>query len=321
MNAITVVIPVWDSYVPRLEGCVADVLSQNATVEVLVVDNASEQPLPPLPEEVRALRLEERVSVGAARNAALPHIRTRATVFADVDDRLLPGALAHLGAMLDADDEAVAAVARQVHWNPRTGERRSLMRAPRPIVARLARFPRLLALCTLRFNVFPLVGCAALRTETVRAAGGFGDGNLGEDWELAAALAWRGRIAFSERATRLYAVEEGSLWHRRHERAVFESRFAAFRARIYADPALPRWARSTHALITRLQRRDLERMFSEGTFRPPGTPEVEGRASRVVRRHRDDRRIPCGAPDSEAFPDERSRENASEASHLLRSAR
>jgi glycosyltransferase involved in cell wall biosynthesis len=270
------VIPVWGSYVARLEDCVADVLAQNAEVELLVVDNASDRPLPPLPAAVRTLRLDERVTVGAARNAALPHVRTRAVVFADVDDRLLPGALAHLDAVLRADAEAVAVVARQVHWNPRTGERRSLGRAPRPVVARVARFPRLLALCTLRFNVFPLVGCAALRTDAARAAGGFGDGNLGEDWELAAALAWRGRIVFSGRATRLYAVEDGSLWHRAHERTVFESRYAAFRARLYADPALPRWARATRALITRLQRRDLVRMFAKGAYRPPGLPGVGG---------------------------------------------
>lgn len=268
MSQLTVVIPVWDNYCEQIVPCVEDILAQDAAAEILVIDNASSVRLPVLPARVRTLRLSERVSVGAARNASLPHVHSRYVLFADADDRLLPGAISHLVEILDADARRVAAVGRQIRWSPRSGERVALERAPRPIVHRIAPFRHLLALCTLRFNIFPIVGCAALRTDAVRASGGFGDGNVGEDWELCAALAWRGPIAFSRRSTRLYAVGEGSLWHRQHERATFEAQYARFRRRLDADPAVPSWTRPLRAVFARLQRRDLDRMFRHGTYHP-----------------------------------------------------
>ena len=287
MSEITVVIPVWGSYCARLAACVEDVRAQDCDAEILVVDNASEVPLPRLPAEVRALRLAERLSVGAARNAALADVRTRYVLFADADDRLLPGTLSFLVEMLDAKPGLVAAVTKQVLWDPVCDQRMIVQRSPRPIVYRIAPFPRLLALCTLRFNVFPIVGCAALRTNTVRSSGGFGDGNVGEDWELCAALAWRGRIGFSRRPGRLYAVEDGSLWHRDHDRSTFEAQYSRFRRRLFADPAVPWWARLTRRAITRFQRRDLDRMFRDGAYRPEtarlGHPAARGFSGRAAR--------------------------------------
>ncbi len=272
MSELTVVIPVWGAYCAKLADCIADVRRQSLDAEIVVVDNASEVPLPELPPGVRCLRLRERVSVGAARNAALPHLRTPYVLFADADDRLLPGTLAFLVAMLRGRPELVAALTRQVLWNPQTGERAETAGSPRPVVYRIAPFQRLLALCTLRFNIFPIVGCAALRTDAVRASGGFGDGNVGEDWELCASLAWRGPIGFSRRPGRLYAVEDGSLWHREHDRAVFEEHYARFCARLFADPAVPGWARLLRPVVARLHRRDLERMFRPGAYHPrPGS--------------------------------------------------
>ena len=125
-------------------------------------------PLPELPAGVQVLRLDRRVSVGAARNAALPEVTTPYVVFVDADDRLLPGTLSFLAGALDESPELVAAVTRQLHWDPATGERSETGGAPRPVVYRIARFRRLLALCTLRFNIFPIVGCAAIRTDAVR---------------------------------------------------------------------------------------------------------------------------------------------------------
>ena len=271
MSGITVVIPVWDAYCAKLTPCVVDVRRQEGDAEILVVDNASTVPLPELPAGVQVLRLDRRVSVGGARNAALPEVKTPYVVFVDADDRLLPGTLSFLADVLDDSPELVAAVTRQLHWDPATGERSETGGAPRPVVYRIARFRRLLALCTLRFNIFPIVGCAAIRTDAARASGGFGDGNLGEDWELCSALAWRGRIGFYRRPGRLYAVEDGSLWHRSHDREVFEAQYRGFRNRLFSDPAVPRWARLARPVVARLQRRDLNRMFREGAYHPrPG---------------------------------------------------
>jgi len=268
MSGLTVVVPVWGRYCSKLRGCVEDIRRQELQAEILVVDNASEVPLPELPEDVRILRLDRRGSVGYARNAALPYVATPYVLFADADDGLLPGTLSLLAAMLDAEPELVAAVSRQLHWNPRTGERRETRGAPRPVVYRLARLPRLLALCTLRFNIYPVIGGTALRTEAVRASGGFGEANLGEDWELASALAWRGPIGFTRKPGLLYAVEEGSLWHRPHRREAFEEKDRRFRDRLYRDPAVPRWARLSRPLVAWLHRRDVRRTFDGGSFHP-----------------------------------------------------
>jgi glycosyltransferase involved in cell wall biosynthesis len=268
MSELTVVVPVWGRYSEKLRACVEDLRRQDLRAEIVVVDNASDVPLPDLPEGVRTLRLEQRVSAGGARNAALPIVTTPYVVFADVDDRLLPGTLSLLAGILRDDPGLVAAASRQLHWNPRTGEKHETRGAPRPVVYRLARFPRLLALCTLRFNVFPVIGGTALRTDVVRASGGFGNANLGEDWELASALAWRGRIGFTRTHGLLYAVEEGSLWHRPHEPEAFEEKYGHFRERLYRDPAVPGWARLTRPLFTALQRRDVRRRFAGGSYHP-----------------------------------------------------
>jgi glycosyltransferase involved in cell wall biosynthesis len=265
---ITIVVPIWDAYCRKLRACVDDLLQQDGDHEILVVDNASTAPLPELPQGVRTFRLDRRATVGAARNAAMAHVTTPFVLFADADDRLLPGTVAFLVSELRARPEIVAAVVRHLHWDPETDTRTETNGAPRPIVYRLAPLRSLLALCTLRFNIFPIVGCAAVRADAVRASGGFGDGNVAEDWELCAALAWRGPIGFYRRPGRLYAVEEGSLWHRRHSREEFEERYDAFRRRLFADPAVPMWARALRPIVAALHRHDLNEIFRDGAYHP-----------------------------------------------------
>jgi hypothetical protein len=72
--ALTVVIPVYDAYVRWLPGCVASVWRQRDETElgVLVIDNASAQPLPDLPAGVEVARTPRRLSLGAARNFGRP---------------------------------------------------------------------------------------------------------------------------------------------------------------------------------------------------------------------------------------------------------
>jgi glycosyltransferase involved in cell wall biosynthesis len=270
---VTVVIPVWDAYCAHLQECVRDLMTQEGVaMDVIVVDNASDSEIPDLPGDVRVLRLPGRVSVGAVRNAAVEHVHTPYVLFLDADDRLLPGTVQFLADELDAAPAAVAAICKHVLWDAKTDRRVIADRSPKPVVYRLARSRHLLGLATLRFNIFPIVGCAAIRTEVFRDAGGFGDGNLGEDWELCAALAWRGRISFHRRPGRLYAVEEGSLWHRLQTRERFERQFEAFQQRMATDRRVPAYAKLLlrHG-IRHAHARDVDRLTAHGDFRPPIT--------------------------------------------------
>jgi hypothetical protein len=77
METLTVVIPVYDDYVRWLDGCVASVWAQRdeTALRVLVVDNASSQPLPELPEGVHVERTPP--SCIAPPTAAIASIRSR----------------------------------------------------------------------------------------------------------------------------------------------------------------------------------------------------------------------------------------------------
>jgi glycosyltransferase involved in cell wall biosynthesis len=109
---VSVVIPVWDDYARRLPSALASLGDQGMALTIIVVDNASTTPVPDAPQAT-TLRLERRVSVGAARNAGLAAVDTPFVCFLDADDELLPGALvrlrASLGRVLHASSRSAAA--------------------------------------------------------------------------------------------------------------------------------------------------------------------------------------------------------------------
>jgi len=267
--AVTVVTAVWDSYCALLPDAVGSALAQEGVdVELIVVDNASTAPLPPMPREVKLLRSRDRLSAGAARNLALPQVSAPAVLFLDADDVLLPGALERLAALLHGHPSAVAAVCKRVLWDPASGTERVNARSPRPLVYHLCRWPRLFAALTLRYDVFQLTGCALLDTSVVRDAGGFGDSSLAEDWMLRSALAARGRVVFGREAVVRFRVCGDSLWHREHSREELNRTYAAFRAHRLSDPRLPRWGRALMPLIGVGHRHDIRRLTATGPFRP-----------------------------------------------------
>jgi len=267
-GTVTVVVPVWDSYCAFLPGCLESVLAQEGErPRVIVVDNASRRPLPPLPAGVTVVRAGERLSVGAARNLALAEVETPEVIFCDADDRLLPGALAFLRRRMEERPELVACVCRYVSWNPETGERRVLDRSPRPIVFQVSRHRRAFALANLRYNCFPVAG-GILRTDAARGAGGFGDLNVGEDWILGAQLAFRGPIEFHERPAFLRRVHTGSLWYRRHSQADYLRRCELLRERVRRDPAVPGWVKALLPLVALVHRHDVRGAAREGAVEP-----------------------------------------------------
>src|SRR5213076_1304597 len=93
------------------------------------------------------------------------------------------------------------------------------------------------------WSLYPTTGATIMRTERVRAAGGYGDGESGEDWCLGVSLAFRGRIGWSEVPGRVYRLHERSV-RARHTRLRHQIRHArAVRERIRADRGIPAWAR------------------------------------------------------------------------------
>ena len=267
-TGVTVVVPVWDRYCSFLSECLESVLSQEGErPRVIVVDNASQEPLPPLPPEVEVLRTPARLSVGGARNFSLSRVGTSELVFCDADDRLLPGSVSFLRQRMADRPELVACVGRSVSWDPRTDEQVVLERSPKPIVFRVARHRRSFALANLRFNCFPVVG-AILRTAAVENASGFGDSNVGEDWILGTQLAFRGPIEFHERPTFVRRVHSGSLWYRPHTETDYLRRCELLRARVRSDPAIPVWVKASLPILALVHRLDVRRSTRGGTIEP-----------------------------------------------------
>jgi hypothetical protein len=230
---ITVVIPVWDAYVRWLPSALASLDDQGVAVTIIVVDNASRTAVP---EVARAttLRVERRVSVGAARNAGLAAVRTPFVCFLDADDELLPGALARTRDRLVARPSFVAGVTGCVAWAEDTG---AMVRWewPRPLAYRLSRHRRLFALVTALRNAYPTTG-VLIRTEALRAAGGFADADQEEDWLPAVALAARGHVDLDERPGRRCRVSGRSLYGAGADLATMRANRRELRRALRRDP-------------------------------------------------------------------------------------
>jgi hypothetical protein len=240
----TVVIPVWDHYVElRFEQALASVTSQDVPVTVIVVDNASRAALPQLPGVV-VLRTPTRVSLGAARNLGLAHVETDTVMFADADDLILPGTIRRLQAQLRSAPAMVAVAAAFV--DAASGKRH---RWPRPWIARLARFPTLMALVNAAWAIYPITGPVLVRTAVAREVGGHGDVDNGDARCLGAALLFRGPVGWSEEPGCVYHQRSGSNLDRFNSpRGILESS-RSVRARLASDFGGPAWLSAALPLI------------------------------------------------------------------------
>jgi glycosyltransferase involved in cell wall biosynthesis len=247
LPSVTVVIPVWDDYVRLLPEAVESVRSQEAGIPIVVVDNASASDVPAL-EGVKTVRSASRLSIGAARDLGIEQVETPYVLILDADDKLLAGALEFMVAILDSTPSASVSAMSIVEAD--TGQRH---RAPRRFAFRLARHPRLFALADSIWSLLPIQGCALLRTNQVRDAGGYADADWGDDWVLAVSLAFRGRVEVTERLGRYYRRTAGSVSQQPRAASELAASARLVRRRIREDRGIPGWARAALPLITLLQ--------------------------------------------------------------------
>jgi glycosyltransferase involved in cell wall biosynthesis len=234
---VTVVIPAWDRYVEEfLPEAVRSLLEQDLPAELILVDNASNVPVKSA-NGGRVVRVDKRVTVGAARNLGLAAVRTPFVVFWDADDLMLPGTLRVMHERLARAPEAVAVATailertdRPHHW-------------PRDLTRPLARRSRLFRLVHAVSALFPTTGSVMIRTAHARDAGGFADADGGDDWALGVSLAFRGPILLDDHAGRLYRRWPGSLSGKWRTVPDLVEHAAAVRRRLRSDTGVPRWIR------------------------------------------------------------------------------
>ena len=244
--SVTVVIPAWDDYVRFLPEAVDSVRRDAPETPILVLDNASKLPLPEL-SGVTVVVSPERLTAGAIRNLGIERVETEYVLVLDADDQLLPGTLEFLQSRLRANPDV--SICTTAILDGQTGERH---RFPRRFAPVLARRPRMFALLDCVWSLFPIQGCALLRTAQVREAGGYADADWGDDWVLAVSLAFRGRVELQDRLGRYYRHTPESLWRRSgRDDLVVSARLV--RQRLRRDPGIPTWARALLPVISVLQ--------------------------------------------------------------------
>lgn len=237
-------IPVWDRYAgPRLIEAVESIRAQDRAVRLLVVDNASTVPLPDFPD-ARVIRSSRRLTLGAARNLGLAQVDSANVIFWDADDVMEPGTVAFLEDQLSAD-RALLAFGAAIIEEP-SGLRH---RWPRRWIGRVVSHPRLFALIDCVWSMFPTTGATVMRTDAVRACGGYADADSGEDWSLGSALLFRGRVGWSERPGRRYLQHQESQWDSYGGAAHQLVNAAAVRRRLAADDGVPRRVRAAMPLV------------------------------------------------------------------------
>lgn len=243
----SIVIPVWGEYVgPQLMEALESVRAQSPCAPILIVDNASNHPVPELSDiaNVTVIRSPLRVTLGAARNLGLQAVASDYVIVWDADDIMLPGTLEFLERAIETEPGFVAFGCALIETPSHKRHR-----WPRTWVGPLTRRLRLMALLDSVWSVYPSTGATIMRTASVRAAGGYSETDSGADWVLGVSLAFRGRLGWSERPGRLYRQHETSVSAQRTGMGSLLPHARAVRRRIRSDPGIPTWARAALPLI------------------------------------------------------------------------
>jgi hypothetical protein len=103
------------------------------------------------------------------------------------------------------------------------------------------------------WSAYPTTGATLMRTEIVQAAGGYSDEISGSDWGLGAALAFRGRLAWSHRPGRMYRPRAGSVWDQNSSVSRMLAHSRSIRRRLRADAGVPAWARAMLPVVALAQ--------------------------------------------------------------------
>jgi glycosyltransferase involved in cell wall biosynthesis len=246
ISRVTVVIPVWGRYAKLLDEAVASVVASTVAAEIVVVDNASDEPVNVAPG-ARVLRSSARLSHGAARNLGLSAVRTPLVVFLDADDLFLAGGLEALVEGIEARPELSAYALALLD-----GATGGVHRMPRRAARTLARWPTGFALVNCVWSQLPLQGSTIARTRDVVRAGGYSDRRQGEDWALGVSLAWRGRVGFGRKPVLVYRWREDSLGQSSPSDVLLDMA-RAVRQRMRADAATPRWLKASMPAVALLQ--------------------------------------------------------------------
>lgn len=236
---VTVVIPVWGTYAKDLPRAVAS--AAHARANVLVVDNANR---PALDIPVPTLRLDSRVSLGQARNAALPYVHTPYVLFLDADDELLPGALDQLLTVAGAPATHPVVVAARL-LDASTGQR---YHWPHTWQERLMRHAKVFAVAETIRAAYPVQG-SLLPTDVVRECGGYDvHEDAAEDWTLGVSLAWRCQVRPASQPTMVYRSALSGRWGSQLALSRQLAHRRRIRGRVQLDPAV-RLGRVTQAAL------------------------------------------------------------------------
>lgn len=244
--SVTVVIPVWDEYVRFLPEAVASAREDDPDVRVMIVDNASTEAVSRI-SGASVITAPRRLSIGAARNLGLNHVETDFVLFLDADDKLLPGALAFMRERMVANAEL--AVCSTAILDGATGE---LHHFPRPFARSLSQWRHVFAIADCVWSLFPIQGCALIRTAHALESGGYPDTDWGDDWVLGASLAFRGRVEMHRRLGRFYRATPGSISSESRMPQELLASARRVRSRIRHDPGTPGWARALLPIVAAL---------------------------------------------------------------------
>lgn len=196
---VSIIVPVFNRTAFLVEAVESALAQESAPVEVILVDDASnDATLAAIRElvakhagRVRAIHHRENRGPGASRESGRLAARGEFLQFLDSDDLLLPGKLERQVASLRAVPEAGVAYG----WTRVLGG--DGLRAGRPARRSGERFETLFP--ALLAGRIWITATPLYRAEVCAAAGGWSSLRLDEDWEFEARVAARGtRLAYSE---------------------------------------------------------------------------------------------------------------------------
>ena len=246
---LTVVVPVWGPYVAWLAECVESIWSQRdeTGLRLVVIDNASGEPLPALPAGVEVERLDGRHSLGEARNRGLELTATELVSFCDADDVFPPGYFAFALSRFTARPDLIAVGARAVALLPDGSERPFPWPSDAGVAA--SRHRRRLAVRNLLLEPSLPMGGSTFRTGALRRAGGYSDLDFNEDRNLSLLLPFLGEVELHSAPSRRYRIHSDTVSRNAPDDEVVRASFAEGRRRLRRHPDVPLWAKALLPLV------------------------------------------------------------------------